>query len=283
MRLLAALVVSLGTGECAWPQNLPKQVHGELNVQAGASAEGYTVTVYDAGSRLEVDHADVDAEGSFTLELPATGDYALRVRDENGHLVREEYVNAGARNAPINIAVAGHIRTQPAGGTISIKELMHPPSKKAVQAFASARQFADSAQYARAAEELEKAVRISPDFAQAHTNLGVQYFRLHRYEEAVAESRRAIELSSPTPRDQVNLAVALWALNRRDEALDAVRTALALDSGFVQAHFVLGSLEVGDPATLADGLRHLERAAGEIPAAAASLARIHTAMMASAH
>src|SRR5262245_37033898 len=124
----------------------------------------------------------------------------------------------------------------PVGSTISIKQLQHPPARKAVQAFASARELSEAGEYVRAAEALEKAVEISPGFAEAYTNLAVQHIRMGKYEEAAAESRRAMELSTPNARDLSNLAVSLWATNHLTEALRSAERALTFDPGFAQAH-----------------------------------------------
>ena len=77
-----------------------------------------------------------------------------------------------------------------------------------MHAFESALRLSSAGKYDDAASELEKAIRISPEFAEAHTNLAAQYFRMGRFEESMAESARAIQIGGPDPRNLCNLATA---------------------------------------------------------------------------
>jgi tetratricopeptide (TPR) repeat protein len=115
--------------------------------------------------------------------------------------------------------------------------------------------------------ELEKAIRISPEFAAAHTNLAVQYFRLDRVEESIAESERAIQIAGPDPRNLCNLASAQARLERYAEAEKSARAALRLDAGYVKANLILGSVLTHEPATRGEGVKHLQKAAAEYSSA----------------
>ena len=278
-RLLAALVVSLSASGLAWPQDLIRDIQGELTTQPGQSLYGYTVTLVDMRSRGEIDRADVDAFGYFTLHGGDFREYMVRVRDGNNSVVREEFLSSGSHTGPVRINIIPAHSSQPAGKTVSVTQLRHPPDKKAVKAFYAANRLSEAHEYARAAEELEKAIRISPEFAEAHTNLAVQRWRMGRFEQAASEFRRAMDLSSPNPRDLCNLAAALWALNRLPEALKTAEEALNLDSGFARAHFIVGSLLLPNPDTRAEGIRHLRIAAPEVPLAAKTLKRISQALV----
>ena len=150
---------------------------------------------------------------------------------------------------------------------MSVKQLMHPPHKKAVQAFQRASRLSAAGKYDDAITELEKAIRISPDFAAAHTNLAVQYSRMSRFEESIAESTRAIQIGGPDPANLCNLAAAQARLHRFAEAEKSARAALALDSGFLKASLILGSILVDEPATRAEGTIYLEKASAEFASA----------------
>ena len=49
-----------------------------------------------------------------------------------------------------------------------------------------AQRFSESGQTEKAVEELEKAIRISPEYADAYNNLAVQHIRMGRFEDAAA-------------------------------------------------------------------------------------------------
>ena len=273
-RLLAAFVLLTGVCELARPQTALPDFRGELTGEPGKFIYGYTLSLLDLSTRLETVRTDVDLGGNFTLHGVTPGEYTLRVCDRQDELVHEEFLTLKDRSVHLRIDIRMRQTPKPVSGSVSVKQLQHPPSAKAVQAFTTAMRFSESGKYARATEELEKAVRLSPEFAQAYTNLAAQHIRGGQFEQAVAESKRAMELAAANPKDLCNMAVALWSLNRIPEALAAAERALALDPGFINAHFVAGSLLAIEPRTRAAGIQHLERAAPVMPVAATNLARV---------
>ena len=138
---------------------------------------------------------------------------------------------------------------------------MHPPQKKAVQAFHNALRLSSTGKYEDAATELEKAIHLSPDFTAAHTNLAIEHFRLGRFEESAEESARAMEIGGPDPLKLCNLAMAQARLRLWEEAEKSARAALRLDSHYVRANMILGFILVDAPATRSEGIKNLEKAA----------------------
>ncbi|MBZ5636542.1 MAG: tetratricopeptide repeat protein [Acidobacteriia bacterium] len=135
---------------------------------------------------------------------------------------RKEIIDtSGTRNelwfssmaAPMISTVSVPVRQSP--GTVSAKRLRHRPPKAARQAYDKAARIKDAG---KAALELEKAIALDSDFAEAHNDLGVVYTRLGRYPEAGAEFRRAIELVPEESLPHSNLAWVLSAMGQRAEA-----------------------------------------------------------------
>jgi tetratricopeptide (TPR) repeat protein len=122
-----------------------------------------------------------------------------------------------------------------------------------------AQKFSSSGDYTKAVASLEKAVEDSPDYAEAHINLGAQYVRLGRPEAAVAELTRAIEIAGPSAVALCNLSSAQIRLGLRDQAVASARAALRMDSSFLPGHLMLGSILVVNPSTRAEGVQHLEQ------------------------
>ena len=142
--------------------------------------------------------------------------------------------------------------------------------------------------YAKAAEALENAIRIQPDDAKAHANLGVVCDNLGRSDEARAEDEAAIKLNphldaphynlgnldrEQNNLDQAvseyriaenllpdkvathnNLGATLYQLGQVDEAEKELRIALDLDPSLIDAQFNLGNLllKKGDFTNAAD-------------------------------
>ena len=92
-----------------------------------------------------------------------------------------------------------------------------------------------------AIEQLRRAVKLAPDVALYHTNLGEMCRLAGRLEEAVTHGRRALDLKPDYPEALNNLGNALRALNRLDEAECAYRRAVEIEPRFVQAWKNLGT------------------------------------------
>ncbi len=123
--------------------------------------------------------------------------------------------------------------------TVSAKRLKHRPPKAAREAYTRA---ARSKNAQKAAQELERAIELDPDFAEAHCDLGVAYARLNRYPEAAAEFRRAMELAPDESLPHANLAWVLLVMGQRTEAETHVRRALQLSPNNAAARLLADRL-----------------------------------------
>jgi tetratricopeptide (TPR) repeat protein len=277
---VAALVLSAFASVPAWPQDgqiLP-ELRGELKGTAEVVFHGYVVELYDWRSHQNFGRTDVQSTGAFTFRNVPNGDYVLRVTDMYGEVLQEENVSVSSRGAPIIVRLNQEREARPASGSVSIRQLQHPPSTKAVSAFIAAQRFSESHQPDKAAAELEKAIRISPDYAEAHTNLAAQYMRLGRFEDGLAETARALAIAGPNPRDLGNQAFAQWALHRYPEALSSASQSLQLAPNNAYAHYIVGAILAMDRRTLRDSVSHMEIAAQSIPSAREGLDKIRAAL-----
>ena len=269
LRHLAALVaiVFLGIPGRSQSNGLPTAINGELQSEAPMRFLDFRVELADSNHSEETHRADVQLDGTFHLRDIPSGQYMLRVTTLRGELVHQEFVAVGPQASPLTVRLPGSAKQPSAPGTVSMTRLRHPPARKAYQAMVSAQRFADSGQTEKAVEELEKAIRISPEYAEAYNNLAVQHIRMGRFEEAAAELARAL----------TNLAYAQYRLNRFPEAIASAHTALSLNSGSPQAHLILGSILAVDPNTRAESIPHLERTAETLPSARAALEQLRHA------
>ena len=159
------------------------------------------MTVEEGSTHTEISRVDARIDGSFELRDVPAGNYTVRVTDDAGRTVCQQFVTIDRQMPPLEVRPPER-ESHGAGtgvATVSVKQLMHPPHKKAVHAFERARRLSSAGKYDDAASELENAIRISPEFAAAHTDLAVQYFRFGRIEESIAESARAIQIGGPDP------------------------------------------------------------------------------------
>jgi protein O-GlcNAc transferase len=94
--------------------------------------------------------------------------------------------------------------------------------------------------FAEAATAFQRAAALRPDYAEAHANLGGALRRLGRTEEAVARYERAAVLMPNSAGAHNNVANALMELGRLDAALAHYDKAIALAPDFAPAHYNRG-------------------------------------------
>jgi tetratricopeptide (TPR) repeat protein len=265
---LAALVLLRVPGRSQGPvlTSLRGEIHSDQVL-----VDSYQVDLYDIVNRREVDHAFARADGGFDFHNVPYGEYQIRITNASGELLQQQFVSVNSSTVPVDIRLPHEQIQRPPSGPVSLTQLKHPPARKAFGAFVAAQRLSEAGQYQKAADELEKAIQISPEYAEAYTNLAAQHFRLGRYEDAVNDARRAMELTRPNAVDLCNMSFALFRLKRYPEAVDAARIAVGLDSGNDKAHYLLGTLLVMDWRTIREGITHLERVVETLPSAQANL------------
>ena len=152
-------------------------------------------------------------------------------------------------------------------GTISATTLRHTVPKAAVRAHERGRKSFAAGKTGEAARELEKALALDPEYAEAHENLGALYLKLNRRAEAEVHIRRAIELNPSSSFAHSDLGAIQLLAGDLQAAERSARRALQLSGGNDWARFVLGATLVLNPATYSEGLQNLEYASRSVPAA----------------
>ncbi len=78
-------------------------------------------------------------------------------------------------------------------------------------------------------EAYKQAIRINPDDAAAHTNLGVAYVESGMYKEAIEACKQAIRIDPDIAVAHTNLGAAYVLLNDIDSALEQYKILKSLD------------------------------------------------------
>jgi Flp pilus assembly protein TadD len=96
-----------------------------------------------------------------------------------------------------------------------------------------------------AADALREAIRLQPDFAGAHTNLGAVLRQLGDAEGAAAESRAGLELLKQKSSEQAatfatNSGRKLLTAGDLDGAISQFRAAIQSLPAYAPAHYQLG-------------------------------------------
>lgn len=151
--------------------------------------------------------------------------------------------------------------------TVSVSALRHKIPGKARDAFCRALKFVQAGKWQKGAEEMEKAVAIDPDFADAHSNLGAAYIALGRFRDASAELRHAIALDPGVSTYHSNIALAYLLLHKTGVAKTEAETAVKLDGRNTRGQYLLGLLLSRNPPDQQEAKKRLAFAASDIPEA----------------
>jgi tetratricopeptide (TPR) repeat protein len=268
---LFAAVAVLGLGRGVWGQvSEVDSLKGEIHFTP-ATIFRSEVTLSELHGTRNIAAVPVGGDGQFALRHVPYGEYRLTVLDVNQTVIHEQIVTIHDNQQPLIIYVKLPETERPPSGTVSAEQLLHAPTKKAFKAFLEAQKFSEAGEHQKAAEKLDKAIKLSPDYVNAWINLGAQHIYLKQYEQAIRELTHAGEISHPTAMTLSNIAFAQIALHRNAEGVSALRAAIRLDPSYAQAHYLLGAFLVQNARTRAEGIPHLEIAAKTMPAARSEL------------
>ena len=121
---------------------------------------------------------------------------------------------------------------------------------------------------------LQEAIRIDPDYWEAHANLADVYWRERHLAPALEELNLALAIDANSETLQSNSAVVLLALDRPAEAASAARRALRISPDSVDAHYLLGTALLKSGEITEETERSLAAAATKYPQAKAAQAAI---------
>ena len=124
------------------------------------------------------------------------------------------------------------------GGIVSVNQLEIPT--KALKEFQRSQKSFHAGNLQSARAHLEKALRIYPNFVEAHNNLAGAYVDMREYERAAEQLRLVIAINPNVDVPYNNLSFALFSLGRYSEGEEAARHALQLNPLGNKANYNLG-------------------------------------------
>jgi tetratricopeptide (TPR) repeat protein len=87
----------------------------------------------------------------------------------------------------------------------------------------------------------KKAIAIKPDLAEAHSNLGITLQKLGRLEDAETSYKKAIAIKPDYAEAHSNLGITLQKLGRLEDAETSYKKAIAIKPKYAEAHSSLGN------------------------------------------
>lgn len=160
----------------------------------------------------------------------------------------------------------------PITGTVSARELLIPA--KAIKEFKRGRKAYLASDFKSSAEHFEKAVKMYPDFTEAHNNLGTSYLMQGAPEKSLAEFERAIALDPKGIDAYDNLSLALLLLKRYPDSEAAARQALQIDPRYVTALSLLGNALAAQQHYTQEAVDSLRQSRSQIPEDRLALAQV---------
>jgi Flp pilus assembly protein TadD len=157
--------------------------------------------------------------------------------------------------------------------TISVQELQHEPSKKAVKELNRAREALRKGNESSNEKHLLKAIKIDPMFLEARNDLGSHYVRLKAYDKAIQQFETIIKDYPHAPRGYHNLSVTYMLVNRFEDAGRAAKQAMDLDPSATRERMLLGLSLVLRNKFTDEAVDYLRQSKAEFPNAQVILAR----------
>jgi tetratricopeptide (TPR) repeat protein len=116
--------------------------------------------------------------------------------------------------------------------------------------------------WAKATEQFQEALRLKPDDAQVHNNLGEAWLRIpERLNDAIGQLRQALRLNPNLAEAHNNLALGLARIpGSIPEAIAQYEQAVRLKPDYAEAHNSLAIALAQVPGRMADAITHFEDA-----------------------
>ena len=252
-RPLAALALALSACAAAAAQNNERdrdswstssssaEVSGQVRASGDpAPARGVRVQLERIGGGV-IDQMMTDGRGRFRFASLPRGQYVVSVSAPCRLPERRQVELVVIFRAYLDVELAADTSSpncaapRPAAGVVDAR-VPAPARAEYERAQAALR----DRKRDEALGHLREAVRLYPDFYEAHLLLGTAYTDARRLEEAASSLRRASELNPKS----VAALVSLGEVRRRQklypDALEALEAALRLDAESWQGHFTLG-------------------------------------------
>jgi tetratricopeptide (TPR) repeat protein len=227
--------------------NQSMRVRGRIIAGPHGLGPGYTEVRFETDGGQPVGFAYADSNGEFTFErngitLEQTV-YAV-VNVEGFKPYRERLLGdfRGSFESLTVFLEPDSTKTVPAkeGTVVDLKQLRAKIPGKAVNEYENALKESSKGNRAKAAEGLERALKLAPDFYEAQYSLGIQYIGLQKYDQAEAALLRARDLSPKAAEPLIHLGTLYY--QRGESQSDAGRSEEAATAFEKAADFLEESI-----------------------------------------
>ena len=223
----------------------PEQtISGTLMSESGSfSCDHCLMTLLASGGR-PVATTYTDGGGHFSFQPVPAGSYTIHAEIQGFEDVNQPVdFNEGAglsTNVLITVARKGGHAAPVNGGIVNVSELLDAYPKKAVEAFKKGQDYKSHKKDEQAMKSFETAIKIAPEFYQAHIELGQLYKEAGRIDDAENEFLRAHEVNRTNIEPLLNLTSLYIDENKPERAVSASEEAVKVNSRSAPAFLNLG-------------------------------------------
>jgi tetratricopeptide (TPR) repeat protein len=248
---------------------------GELKADSAVDFGPLTVELESLGGGVGLpERATVSPNGLFTFSMIPAGNYQLKVIDSSGNVITQDLVFAQRGSGPVIINMPNMEKERPASGTISAKRLGHTVPDKARKEFDRSEKAMKQGDIEKSIAHLVAAVKIDPQYVEAHNNLGSRYLGKKDFPAAIRCFRAALEIDPDDAMVNSNLAIALSATGDWKEAERAARRSLESNSASGKTRYVLALALMYQNKDPDEALFNFRAASGEVLAAHLGAAKV---------
>jgi tetratricopeptide (TPR) repeat protein len=249
------------------PSPAPNQslrIRGRIIAGPHGLDSAITEVRFETDGGQPVGFAFADSNGEFTFErngsVPDQNVYAV-VKVDGFKPYRERLFFSGFRGSfetvlTIFLEREDTVTVSGKDGTVvDLKQLRAKIPGKAVDEYEKALKESSKGNRVKAAEGLERALKLAPDFYEAQHSLGIQYIGLQKYDQAETALLRARDLSPKAAEPLINLGTLYYQrgeshsdAGRAEEAAttfkkaeDVLEESIRRNPLSSSAHFYLGA------------------------------------------
>jgi tetratricopeptide (TPR) repeat protein len=155
---------------------------------------------------------------------------------------------------------------------VSVHDLLIP--EKALKEVQRSQKAFDAGDFRASNQHLEKALRIYPDLAQAHYDMGSNYLRLHEYDKALPEFQQYVLSLPDHAQGHYGLSVALFLMHRYTESESSARRALELEPNLIEYRYIVGNAMIAQGHCTQETKELLRQSEAKFPNASLVLAQV---------
>jgi tetratricopeptide (TPR) repeat protein len=242
----------------------PCEVWGQVAGDARQLQDGLDVELIGRDKTVR-QKVHVSSTGNFDFHPVPAGQYQLRVTDRAGLVIHEQSELLGGKQGFILLLIPDTRSGGSARNTVSFATLQHKTPSRAWDAFRMAQKAGNAGDTEKCLQDLNEALSIDPEFAEAHSDLAARYAKMGRVDVALQHAQMAFSLNSSLPEAGCNFALMLVSLKRYPEAETIARRLLTGSSYLPVLHGIVAISLIGQRRNFDEALGHLRLASTEIP------------------